>query len=171
MWRQRLVRPSRHLPVAKGTADAGETYTISTAIGNYARLVKRGAGEVVLTAATTAFAGDVVIEAGTLAITDLKALGTGTPVTVESGATFYLKTPHGSGQTAKLFTGHVVTISGDGVDGKGAIRYLPSNGKYYDDSLLDNLTLADDATVECDNRWGLHGNNSGKSRKSCRKGG
>ena len=45
------------------TADAGETYTISTAIGNYARLVKRGAGEVVLTAATTAFAGDVLVAA------------------------------------------------------------------------------------------------------------
>ena len=68
------------------TADAGETYTISTAIGNYARLMKRGAGEVVLTAATTAFAGDVVIEAGPLSITDLKALGTGTPVTVENRA-------------------------------------------------------------------------------------
>ena len=143
------------------TADAGETYTISTAIGNYARLVKRGAGEVVLTAVTTAFAGDVVIETGTLSITDLKALGTGTPVTVESGATFYLKTPHGNGQTAKLFTGHVVTISGDGVDGKGAIRYLPSNGTANDDSLLDNLTLADDATIECDYRWGLHGSNGG----------
>ena len=46
------------------TADAGETYTVSAAIGNYARLVKRGAGEVVLTAATTAFSGDVVIETG-----------------------------------------------------------------------------------------------------------
>ena len=37
------------------TADVGETYTVSTAIGDYARLVKRGAGEVVLTAKTTAF--------------------------------------------------------------------------------------------------------------------
>ena len=68
------------------TAAAGESYTNSAAIGDYARLVKRGAGEVVLTAATTAFAGDVVIEAGTLSITDLKALGTGTPVTVENRA-------------------------------------------------------------------------------------
>ena len=48
--------------------------------------MKRGVGGVVLTAATTAFAGDVVIEAGTLSITDLKALGTGTPVTVENRA-------------------------------------------------------------------------------------
>ena len=68
------------------TADAGESYTLSTAIGNYTRLVKRGAGEVVLTAATTAFAGSVVVEKGTLSITDLKAVGTGTPVTVQSGA-------------------------------------------------------------------------------------
>ena len=52
------------------TADAGESFTNSTAIGNYARLVKRGVGEVVLTAATTAFTGEVVVEAGTLSITD-----------------------------------------------------------------------------------------------------
>ena len=64
----------------------GTTITNGTTIGNYARLMKRGVGEVVLTAATTAFAGDVVIEAGTLSITDLKALGTGTPVTVENRA-------------------------------------------------------------------------------------
>ena len=143
------------------TADAGETYTISTAIGNYARLVKRGAGEVVLTAATTAFAGDVVIETGTLSITDLKALGTGTPVTVESGATFYLKTPHGSGQSVAIFNKHKLTIAGDGVDGKGAIRYLPSNGGANDDSLLGTIDLTADATIECDYRWGVHGSNGG----------
>ena len=37
------------------TAAAGESFTNSTAIGNYARLVKRGAGEVVLTAATNVY--------------------------------------------------------------------------------------------------------------------
>ena len=74
------------------TASAGESFTNSTTIGNYARLVKRGAGEVVLTAATTAFVGEVLVEEGTLAITDLGAVGAKTPVTVESGATFYFKT-------------------------------------------------------------------------------
>ena len=143
------------------TADAGETYTISTAIGNYARLVKRGAGEVVLTAATTAFAGDVVIETGTLSITDLKALGTGTPVTVESGATFYLKTPHGTSQNQARFTGHVITISGDGVDNKGAIRFLPPDGAGSDDNMFSTLNLAADATIECDYRWGINGASSG----------
>ena len=143
------------------TADAGETYTVGTAIGNYARLVKRGAGEVVLTAATTAFAGDVMIETGTLAITDLKALGTGTPVTVESGATFYLKTPHGTGQNQARFTGHVITISGDGVDNKGAIRFHPPDGAGTDDNMFSTLNLAADATIECDYRWGINGVSSG----------
>jgi autotransporter-associated beta strand protein len=143
------------------TADAGESYTYSTAIGNYARLVKRGAGEVVLTAATTAFAGDVLVEEGTLSITVLGALGTTSPVTVESGATFYLKTPHGSGQTVGLFNKHKLTIAGDGVDGKGAIRYLPSNGGANDDSLLGTIDLTADATIECDYRWGVYGGNNG----------
>ena len=143
------------------TADAGETYTISTAIGNYSRLVKRGAGEVVLTAATTAFAGDVLVEEGTLSITALGALGTASPITVESGATFYLKTPHGSGQGVAIFNKHKLTIAGDGVYGKGAIRYLPSNGAAYDDSLLGVIDLTADATIECDSRWGVHGNNGG----------
>ena len=143
------------------TAIAGESYTNSTAIGNYARLVKRGEGEVVLTAATTAFAGSVVVEKGTLSITVLGALGTASPITVESGATFYLKTPHGSGQTVGLFNKHKLTIAGDGVDGKGAIRYLPSNGGANDDSLLGTIDLTADATIECDYRWGVYGGNNG----------
>ena len=144
------------------TADAGESFTNSAAIGDYARLVKRGAGEVVLTAATTAFTGDVLVEEGTLAITDLGAVGAKTPVTVESGATFYFKTPHSTSQTLARFTTHVVTISGDGVDDKGAIRFLPPDGAGYDDSLLGVVNLAADATIECDYRWGVHGSNSGK---------
>ena len=144
------------------TASAGESFTNSTTIGNYARLVKRGAGEVVLTAATTAFVGEVLVEEGTLAITDLGAVGAKTPVTVESGATFYFKTPHSTSQTQARFTTHVVTISGDGVDDKGAIRFLPPDGAGYDDSLLGVVNLAADATIECDYRWGVHGSNSGK---------
>ena len=144
------------------TASAGESFTNSTTIGNYARLVKRGAGEVVLTAATTAFVGEVLVEEGTLAITDLGAVGAKTPVTVESGATFYFKTPHSTSQTLARFTTHVVTISGDGVDDKGAIRFLPPDGAGYDDSLLGVVNLAADATIECDYRWGVHGSNSGK---------
>ena len=131
------------------TAAAGETYTVDTAIGNYARLEKKGAGEAVLTAVSTAFAGTAVVEEGTLSITRLRALGDTAPVVVESGATFYLNVPHGSS-----FGAHKLTISGDGADGKGAFRYLPSDGGATDDSLLGVLNLAADATIECDYRWG-----------------
>ena len=140
------------------TADAGESFTNSAAIGNYARLVKRGAGEVVLTAATTAFKGATVIEEGTLAITSLKALGSGTPVTVENGATFWIRTPHAGGQGDPLFTGHDMTISGKGVDNKGAIRYTQTSGGACADNMFSKITLADDATIEVASRWGMFNN-------------
>ena len=140
------------------TADAGESFTNSTAVGDYARLVKRGAGEVVLTAATTAFKGATVIEEGTLAITSLKALGSGTPVTVENGATFWIRTPHAGGQGDPLFTGHDMTISGKGVDNKGAIRYTQTSGGACADNMFSKITLADDATIEVASRWGMFNN-------------
>ncbi|MBQ6011421.1 MAG: autotransporter-associated beta strand repeat-containing protein [Kiritimatiellae bacterium] len=142
------------------TADAGESFTNSTAIGNYARLVKRGAGEVVLTAATTAFAGDVVIETGTLAITDRFAVGTGTPITVQDGATFWLKIPHpGGGQATAVFTGHKMTIAGKGVNGAGAIRYTRTNASGNADNMFSHVELTDDATVEVASRWGMREGN------------
>ena len=140
------------------TADAGETYTISTAIGNYARLVKQGAGEVVLTAKTTAFTGTVVVETGTLSITDLGAVGSSSSITVQNGATFYLKTPHTGNQTTALFTGHDITIAGSGVGGAGALRYKQTSGSALADNLFGKITLSDDATIEVANRWGMYGN-------------
>ena len=137
------------------TAAAGESFTNSAAIGDYARLVKRGAGEVVLTAATTAFKGATVVEAGTLAITSLKALGSGTPVTVQDGATFWIRTPHSGGQGDALFTGHDMTISGKGVDNRGAIRYTQTSGGGCADNMFSKITLADDATIAVDSRWGM----------------
>ena len=138
------------------TADAGESFTNSTAIGDYARLVKRGAGEVVLTAATTAFTGEVVVATGTLALTDRFAVGTGTPVTVEDGATFWLRIPHPTGnQGSAVFTGHKMTIVGKGVDGGGAFRYTRTNASGNADNMFSHVELAGDATVECASRWGM----------------
>ncbi len=142
------------------TAAAGETYTVDTAIGNYyARLVKRGAGEAVLTAVSAEFAGTAVVEEGTLSITRLRALGDTAPVVVASGATFYLKTPHGSS-----FAAHALTIAGDGVDGKGAFRFLPSSGSGSDDGLLGVVNLSGNATIECDYSWGVGTINLGGHR-------
>ncbi len=137
------------------TADAGETYTIGTAIGNYARLVKKGDGEVVLTAATTAFAGDVVIETGTLTISNKTAVGSSAPIEVKSGATLWLKVP-GTGQSSSPAFPHDVTIAGKGVGGNGALRFT-NTGSSYGDSLLNKLTLSDDATIDVSSRWGMFG--------------
>ena len=133
--------------------DSGLTYTYNTAIGNYSRLVKRGAGEVELTVAANGFAGTVVVEAGTLTIKDKDAVGSGTPVTVVSGATLHLKLP-GLGQGSTAFP-HVVTIAGKGVGNNGALRFSNTTSSYYGDNLLTKLVLSDDATIECTYRWGL----------------
>ena len=50
------------------SADLGEAHQVNAAIDGYARLVKRGAGNVVLRTPTTEFAGNVVIEEGALYI-------------------------------------------------------------------------------------------------------
>lgn len=132
------------------SADSGETYTYSTAIGNYSRLVKRDAGEVELTVAANGFAGSVVVEEGTLTIKDVNAVGTKTPVTVNNGATLYLKLSGGS-----KFAGHNLTIVGAGVGGNGAFRYsATSSGN--SDYLIDKLILSGDATINCANRWGVN---------------
>lgn len=50
------------------SAGANEEYMVNAAIDGYARLVKRGAGNVVLRTTTTEFAGNVVVEEGALYI-------------------------------------------------------------------------------------------------------
>ena len=166
IWACVVVAASATLPVFAGSAEAngtdfvvtaaaGESFTNSTAIGNYARLLKEGDGEVVLTAATTAFTGEVLVKEGTLVITSLKALGTGTPVTVQDGATFWIKTPHSGGQADALFTGHDMTISGKGVDNKGALRYTQTSGSGCADNMFSKITLADDATIAVNSRFGM----------------
>ena len=134
--------------------ESGNTYTCSTSIGNYSRIVKRGAGEVELTVAAAGFAGSVVVEAGTLTIKNVDAVGSGTPVTVQNGATLWLKIP-GLGQPTTAFP-HVVTIAGKGVGDNGALRFSNTTSDYYGDNLLTKLILSDDATIECVYRWGLY---------------
>ena len=140
--------------------ESGNTYTCSTSIGNYSRIVKRGAGEVELTVAAAGFAGSVVVEEGTLTIKNVDAVGSGTSVTVISGATLWLKLP-GLGQPTTAFP-HVVTIAGKGVGDNGALRYSNTSGGssgytyQYADNLLTKLVLSDDATIEVPTRWGLY---------------
>ena len=132
------------------TAESGETYNYSTAVGNYARLVKRGVGEAVLNTASSDFSGSVVVEAGTLTIANKSAVGGASGnITVQSGATLHLKLP---GATS---FGHNITIAGKGVGDAGAFRYTKSNSSGNSDSLINSLTLSDDATIDASARWGM----------------
>ena len=132
------------------TAESGESYTYSTAVGNYTRLVKRGAGEAVLDTASSSFSGSVVVEAGTLTIANNGAVGgTSGSITVQNGATLHLKLPG-----ATKF-GHDITIVGSGVNDAGAFRYTRSNSSGNSDSLINNLTLSGDATIDVSSRWGV----------------
>ena len=136
------------------SADTGETYPYSTAVENYNRLVKRGAGEVVLTAASSGFAGLVVVEEGTLTISHVNAVGgSSVAIEVKSGATLWLKVP-GKGQNSNVAFPHDVTIAGKGVGNNGALRYT-NTGSTNADSLLNSLTLSADATIDVSARWGM----------------
>ncbi len=152
------------------TDDNGADYRHTTAIpAACTKLVKRGAGQVIITVASPDFKGETVVEEGQLSILNVDAIGRGTlekklPLTVKDGATFFMYTSHGSGAASPIFATHAVTISGKGVKSGnnylGAFRYIPSNGAAYDDYLLASLTLDGDAQVYGETRWGLYGNSS-----------
>ena len=135
------------------TVASGVTETNSTSISSAAKLVKEGAGTLVLNTASTGFAGEVVVKAGTLQVSDKDALGgASVPISVESGGRLLLSLP---GSTA---FGHVITIAGTGADSAAPYAFdynRTSTGN--SDSLIDGLVLADDATivVRKDHRWGV----------------
>jgi len=140
------------------TLDSGSD-TCSTTLTGSGTLYKRGAGEVILNTASSAFSGEVVVEAGTLTISNKTAVGSSAPIEVKSGATLWLKLP-GTGQSSTAAFPHNVTIAGKGVDNNGAFRFTNTNakGSPNGDSLLNKLTLSDDATIDVSNRWGMYGN-------------
>ncbi len=135
------------------TVASGVTETNSTSISSAAKLVKEGVGTLVLNTASTGFAGEVVVKAGTLQVSDKDALGgASVPISVESGGRLLLSLP---GSTA---FGHVITIAGTGADSAAPYAFdynRTSTGN--SDSLIDGLVLADDATivVRKDQRWGV----------------
>ena len=137
------------------TAGSGESYTNTTDFASATRLVKRGAGEVVLNTSSL-FAGSVVVEAGTLTIAHKSAVGSSAPIEVQDGATLWLKIA-GAGQSSTPAFPHEVTIAGKGVGDNGALRFT-NTGSSNGDSLLSKLILSDDATIEVSSRWGMWGN-------------
>ena len=131
---------------------ASGTDTCSTVLSGSGTLYKRGAGEVVLDTASTGFSGSVVVEAGTLTIAHKSAVGSSAPIEVRNGATLWLKID-GAGQNTVAFP-HNVTIAGKGVGNNGAFRFTKV-GSTNSDSLLNKLSLSDDATIDVSSRWGM----------------
>ena len=128
--------------------------TCSTVLTGSGTLYKRGAGEVVLDTASASFSGSVVVEAGTLTISHVSAVGgSSVPITVQEGATLWLKVP-GKGQNSNVAFPHNVTIAGKGVGNNGALRYT-NTGSTNADSLLNRLELSADATIDVSARWGM----------------
>ena len=98
--------------------DAGATVTdAAVRVGDY-RLVKRGAGTLILDKANT-HSGGTVIEAGTIVVKDASALGTG-EVRVKAGATLVIDQAAG-----EAVAGSLVIEEGGFVDlGTGRIRIV-----------------------------------------------
>ena len=114
-------------------------------------LVKTGSGtlaigvvQIVAATAVTAntYSGGTTISAGTVKIGNFGALGTGN-VTVSSGGTLDLSGVGVSATTAG-FGARVVTISGTGVGGLGAIY---SNSTFRQQNAFSKITLAGNATI------------------------
>ena len=79
------------------SAESGESdYLVTASIDGYARVVKKGAGNVVLRTSTTEYAGDVVIEEGALYIetagaNELRLTGNLTGGTTSTSGIFFRK--------------------------------------------------------------------------------
>jgi len=111
-------------------------------------LVKNGAGDWLLTGAST-YTGGTTINNGLLEVSGNNALGgAGGPVTVASGATLRLDNNFditGTGATAGSSNGSLLTLSGTGVGGIGAL--VNGNGTASTAEWQGNIALGADTTI------------------------
>ena len=134
---------------------ANVTDTFLGVVSGKGKLIKDGPGVLTLPiAAANQYKGGTDILDGILGVGNSSSLGTG-PVVIADGATLDI----GVGTAAEtiVITNHV-TVSGAGVDGKGAIV---NNGRVSQRNAFSNTTifLADDATIGGSGtpRWDLVG--------------
>jgi fibronectin-binding autotransporter adhesin len=135
-------------PSAITNASDNNYFTISGAggIGGSTGIVKTNASTLVIATANS-FTGPVDIQAGTLQTQNGAALGNAASITVENGATLDV-----DGQN---LGGAVITASGAGVNGEGAII----NSGAADFQAIRNLVLLGDTTLGGSAEWEM--NNSG----------
>ena len=123
--------------------NAGDTGTVSTALGGASGFTKSGAGVLSL-ATNNGYYGTTTVSAGILRLSrgNLYALGqtgTGNDTVVASGATLDLNGAYVNTPPAERFT-----VSGSGTDGKGA---LINKGVDMTNRDLGWLTLLDNTTI------------------------
>lgn len=135
-------------PSAITNDSADNAFTISGAggIGGSASLVKTNTSTLIIATANS-FTGPVDVQAGTLETQNGGALGNASSVTIESNATLDV-----DGQN---LGSAVITVSGPGVNGLGAI--INSGG--FDTQVFRQLVLAGDTTMGGSGGWEI--NNSG----------
>lgn len=141
------------------TLDVSTSTTYDQALpSGVSQLIKTGTGEAILASASADFTGTVDIQAGTLTLKDVAAVGAGTKIEVTGdAATLHLNFAKPTDADDIFFAGHDVTIRGKGVKGKGAFRYTDPNNQYdvADDKMLESLTLSGDAAIGVPTRFGI----------------
>jgi fibronectin-binding autotransporter adhesin len=133
---------NRTITVTAGTLTVGGT--IADGSNGLNGLIKAGSGTLALSGANT-FTGPVTINAGTLRVSSFSSLGTSTAGhTIAAGGTLDLGGFTTPNVAAGGFASAPFTISGTGVNGKGAIV---NTGPFGQTNAFQSITLAANASV------------------------
>lgn len=121
---------------------------------------KSGEGTVKLMKASPDFTGNIEITGGTVASTlgvPFPSDGYDREIRISNGGTLDLG-PNAIAGNAINYQSRKLVLSGDGVDGAGAVTYGGGQTQYY---AFRRAELADDATVGCTSgRWDVHNQNN-----------
>jgi autotransporter-associated beta strand protein len=147
-----------------GVADTGalvfnraDNIIVTNVISGAGTLTQNGANVVTLSGNNSGFTGTATVAQGTLQVGSTNALGSTTSVTVSNAATFDV---NGYALFGNGNVNLVVTVSGAGVGGTGAIVNNSTNSPT---KVLHTVTMAADATFGGNNDWDIRnsaGNNA-----------
>jgi autotransporter-associated beta strand protein len=132
---------------------------VTNVISGVGTLTQNGTNVVTLSGNNNGFTGTATVGQGTLQVGSTNALGSATSVTVSNAATFDV---NGYALFGNGNAGLVVTVSGPGVGGNGAIVNNSPDTNSPTTQIFHMVTLAADATFGGNSDWDIR-NSSGKS--------